>query len=329
MKDNIEFYVEFIAEVEKNPVLYNHTLNDYSNRRFTEIIWTKIGEKFNEKSDDCKSKWKSIRSAYLRSLNTKSKSGSAAGLKKEYYLAPYLKFLNPFTKNRPQEGNLPVQEDEQRSEHESQSHESQSQIEETSNNVPDFTSAEEDSLRNETPAAGSSVPSPHSSSSIQTPQPSKSRKHMNEADRCTIEYFTLKKQRLENNQRSEKQPKNPCEMFLLSLVPHMTSMSQQQQLSFQRGVLDLIENIKYRQLPRRSLDTSSSNSNLSTFYTNFSQVLNDDRPLQRATEIAQSEYQPSQAPCTILQSDESPAQQSNETPQSESQFLLNILHTLK
>lgn len=49
MKDNIEFYVEFIAEVEKNPILYNHTLNDYSNRRITEIIWTKIGEKFNEK----------------------------------------------------------------------------------------------------------------------------------------------------------------------------------------------------------------------------------------------------------------------------------------
>lgn len=267
--------------------------------------------------DDCKSKWKSIRSAYIRFLKTKSKSGSAAGSKKEYYLAPYLKFLNPFTKNRPQEG-IPVQEDEQHSEHKSQSHESQSQIEETSNNVPDFTSAEEDSLRNETPAAGSSVASTHSSSlSIQTPQPSKSWKHMNEADRCTTEYFTLKKERLENYQRSEKQLKDPCEMFLLSLVPHMTSMSQQQQLSFQRGVLDLIENIKYRQLPRRSLDTSSSNSNLSTFYTNFSQILNYDRSLQRATEIAQSENQylrPSQAPYTILQSEneyiESPAQQS-------------------
>lgn len=52
---------------------------------------------------------------------------------------------------------------------------------------------------------------------------------MSEADKCTIEYFKLKKQRLENNQQSEKQPKDPCEMFLLSLVPHMTSMSQQQQ----------------------------------------------------------------------------------------------------
>lgn len=142
-----------------------------------------------------------------------------------------------------------------------------------------------------------------------------------------------KKEKLENNQRSEKQPKDPCEMFLLSLVPHMTSMSQQQQLSFQRGVLDLIENIKYRQLPRRSLDTSSSNSNLST---NFSHVLNDDRPLQRATEIAQSENQyvrPSQAPYTILQSEneyiESPAQRSNETPQSESQYVMLLVHTLK
>lgn len=52
MKDNIEFYVEFIAEIEKNPVLYNHTLAEYSNRRISEIVWTKIkkdGEKFNER----------------------------------------------------------------------------------------------------------------------------------------------------------------------------------------------------------------------------------------------------------------------------------------
>ncbi|VEN35771.1 unnamed protein product [Callosobruchus maculatus] len=325
MKDSIEFYVEFIAEIEKNPILYNHTLNDYSNRRITEIIWTKIGEKFNEKGDDCKSKWKSIRSAYIRALNTKSKSGSAAGSKKEYYLAPYLKFLNPFTKHRQQEGNISVQEDEQLTEHESQ-------IEETSNNVPDLTCAEGDSLRNETLVASvpSPAPSPHSSSlSIQTSQPAKSRKPMSEADKCTIEYIKLKKQRLENNHQSEKQPKDPCEMFLLSLVPHMTSMSQQQQLTFQRGVLELIENIKYRQLPRGSLDTNSSNSNLSTYYTNFSQVLHDDRPLQRATEIAQSENQymrPPQAPYTNPHSEnesvESPAQQLNETSQSESQYLI-------
>lgn len=48
MKDNIEFYIEFIAEVEKNPQLYDHVLADYSNRRTTEVIWAKIGEKFNE-----------------------------------------------------------------------------------------------------------------------------------------------------------------------------------------------------------------------------------------------------------------------------------------
>lgn len=77
-----------------------------------------------------------------------------------------------------------------------------SQIEETSNNVPNFTSVEEDSLRHETPAANLSVHSPYYSRSIQTPQPSKSRKHMNETDKCTIEYFKIKK--LENKQKYEK-----------------------------------------------------------------------------------------------------------------------------
>lgn len=49
-------------------------------------------------------------------------------------------------------------------------------------------------------------------------------------------------------------------MFLLSLVPHIKSMSEQQQLTFQRGVLELIEKIKYRQLPPQALDMSLSNS---------------------------------------------------------------------
>ncbi|GBP69499.1 hypothetical protein EVAR_43747_1 [Eumeta japonica] len=149
--------------------------------------------------DDCKAKWKSIRSAYIRSLNTKFKSGSAAGSKKEYYLAPYLLFLNPFTKNRPQEGNIPITQEDERhivdSEHESH-------IEETLNNVPDLTSADEDSLRHEaTTAKANSVPSPSVSSSqsssfpAQTPQPPKYRKHTSEIDTCAIDYFTLKKKR--------------------------------------------------------------------------------------------------------------------------------------
>lgn len=129
--------------------------------------------------EDCKNKWKSIRSAYIRALNTKSKSGSAAGSKKDYYLSPYLQFLNPFTKNRPQEGNIiHVQENETRMDFE---HESQ--VEENFNCVPYFISPEQ---VQETPATNSyyiPIPSPQSPNISIRPEVSKSRKRMSEVDK--------------------------------------------------------------------------------------------------------------------------------------------------
>lgn len=48
MKNDLEFCIAFIQEIEHNPALYDCTLQDYSNRRITELIWIKIGEKFNK-----------------------------------------------------------------------------------------------------------------------------------------------------------------------------------------------------------------------------------------------------------------------------------------
>lgn len=48
MRDDLSFYISFISEIEQNPAIYDHSLPDYSNRRVTEMIWAKIGKKFNE-----------------------------------------------------------------------------------------------------------------------------------------------------------------------------------------------------------------------------------------------------------------------------------------
>lgn len=51
-------------------------------------------------SKECKKKWKIMDSTYIGNLNTKTKSGSKADSKKEYY---------PFIRNRLQERNIKTQ----------------------------------------------------------------------------------------------------------------------------------------------------------------------------------------------------------------------------
>ncbi|KAJ8952577.1 hypothetical protein NQ314_007503, partial [Rhamnusium bicolor] len=56
-----------------------------------------------------------------------------------------------------------------------------------------------------------------------------------------------KRKRAETVTASSQSQQDPCELFLLSLVPQMKSMTPRQQLSFQKGILELIEKIKYPQ----------------------------------------------------------------------------------
>lgn len=160
--------------------------------------------------NDCKLKWKSIRSAYIRTLNTKSKSGSGAGSKKDYYLASYLQFLNPYTKCRSQGGNIPklTRENEQQN---NDTIVCESQIEQDVYEVSDVISAHEDSLTHEVQSTSSSASYPRTSTpsvptneastsypgtsttSVTTNQPLTStirKKQISEADKCAIDYFT-------------------------------------------------------------------------------------------------------------------------------------------
>lgn len=228
---------------------------------------------------ECKNKWKIIRSSYIRSLNTKAKSGSKAGAKKEYYLGQYLRFLNPFTKNRPQEGNLNTPHTEIDS--------SQEEVEIiASSNTQDeyqYMSSPPEIAENrritkvdnrqdenvQSPSDNSSSLPSHPSTDHHTSKKYKyqkniNKKEINSADQCAIDYFTSKKKKYEMT----NEQKDPCEHFLLSIVPYMKSMSQLEQLSFQKGVLNLIENtIKSRQQLQRPQSQGSSYSDQSSIST--------------------------------------------------------------
>lgn len=190
-------------------------------------------------------------------MNAKTKSDSKAGSKKTYYLGQYLRFLNPFTKNYPQKGNVNSPSTEiDPSQEETNIASSNNQDEYKDISSPHEKLGETTEVDNrqyetvESPSDLSSLPS-HTSSDYHAGikhkyQHNNNRKEINAVDQSAIDYFTLKKKRYETTKN--KGEKDPCEHFLLSLVPYMKSMSQLEQLSFQQGVLNLIENtIKCRQ----------------------------------------------------------------------------------
>lgn len=143
----------------------------------------------------------------MRTLNTKSKSGSGAGLKKEYYLAKYLQFLNPFSKSRPQGGNIPVQTQETVPDVNDFTAHGFNIIEQPSYTVSGVTYADEDPRTQEmqSPPAHSSAPLYSSTPSMSTTQSTYIRKkQMSEADKCAVDYFTSKKKENGTNRATEK-----------------------------------------------------------------------------------------------------------------------------
>ena len=45
MKDNPQFNLSFVAVVEKYEILYNHNLDNYSNKHTKERAWQEVAEK--------------------------------------------------------------------------------------------------------------------------------------------------------------------------------------------------------------------------------------------------------------------------------------------
>ncbi|XP_061719269.1 transcription factor Adf-1-like [Cydia pomonella] len=94
---NTYSYIKLIKEIERFPVLYNYSLQDYSNKTVTDKSWAEIAKKTNSTVGECKEKWRNIRSSFLRSRKA-PQNGSRP--KKVYYLAEHLAFILPFLKCR-------------------------------------------------------------------------------------------------------------------------------------------------------------------------------------------------------------------------------------
>ncbi|XP_037935926.1 putative uncharacterized protein DDB_G0291608 [Teleopsis dalmanni] len=97
-KDDPVFNVKFVQLIEKQPCLWNSTLPAYSKKDETERAWQEIASETKYSVRNCREKWRTIRSSFLRSLKP-SRTSTGRG-KRKYYLFKYLQFLVPYTKTR-------------------------------------------------------------------------------------------------------------------------------------------------------------------------------------------------------------------------------------
>lgn len=83
--------IKLVKAVEKHPILYN-TSSHYPFRKAIDEAWEKVGEEVNDTSAHCKERWLNLRNSYKRYLRQKRSNV----VKKPYYLAEHMKFLERF-----------------------------------------------------------------------------------------------------------------------------------------------------------------------------------------------------------------------------------------
>ncbi|KAK9729010.1 BESS motif [Popillia japonica] len=250
MEDTPTFNVKFVQTVEKYNVLYDQTMENYSNRQVQEKAWNEVGKEIKAAGAACKEKWKNLRSAYARYLRQKLTSGSSAQAKKKYYLADYLAFLTPFTKSRQQKSSIPsstnINEETSNS-----THEEAIEVEPPESEVQDENNENErvveDSARGELLVVDGSL-TRHKVSN-------RKRKEVDPLEKCAIEYFTSKN-------RSQSETKEDADLlFLKSLLPDMRQMTNAQKHEFKLKTMQTIGEILYR--PNCFLPVSTNSQDIS------------------------------------------------------------------
>ncbi|XP_067005315.2 uncharacterized protein [Anabrus simplex] len=235
MRDDQKFNIQFVSIVERYPVIYDYTKTGYSKKNVIDKIWAEIAAavkdqlKENCSENDCKRRWRVLRSSYVRSKNKKMKSSEGFMDHKEYYLSECMKFLHPFTKSRPQNGSIPSSSDRE--------HPGDNEIfqDEDEEDDPESTS---DAARAETrEEAVNTYPG------RQVPV-IRNIKQNEEIDRKAV---------LSCEAESSKSTDSPDLHFFKGLLPHVEGFSLQEKLTFQKGVLEVISNI-YDQRSSRTVD---------------------------------------------------------------------------
>ncbi|XP_069683423.1 uncharacterized protein [Periplaneta americana] len=90
--------IKFVREVEKHPILYNYNLPEYSRKALTEKAWGEVGKEVHLPASDCKERWRNLRAVFVRKMKP-SPNGSGSTRKRPYYLAQAMQFAVPYIKS--------------------------------------------------------------------------------------------------------------------------------------------------------------------------------------------------------------------------------------
>ncbi|CAH1983597.1 unnamed protein product [Acanthoscelides obtectus] len=216
-----EKVVEFVKLVEAFPCLYNHSLSDYSRKDVTDKGWADIASKMNWTVPECKEKWRNVRNGFVKSLKMLP-SGSAAKSRKPYYLYDEMQFVIPFlkpTNNEKDPGNIPLCYSSQSTANSPNAVDTQSTL---INDVETQHSPTNEELLDAT-----------------QPPKKKARPSNNDVNSTFVEYISAKKKHLEKSmQRADTE--NPRRMFLLSLLPDIENLSNDNMRLLKIDMMSLI-----------------------------------------------------------------------------------------
>ncbi|XP_017065015.1 uncharacterized protein LOC108103837 [Drosophila eugracilis] len=104
-KDDPVYNVRFVQFVENQPCLWNYTHPGYSKKEEVQRAWQQVANEIKDTVRNCRERWRTIRSSFLRSLKL-ARTQTGRG-KRKYYLSKYLQFLIPYTKSRSCHKQLP------------------------------------------------------------------------------------------------------------------------------------------------------------------------------------------------------------------------------
>lgn len=203
-KDDPCMNIKFVKIVEKYPCLYNYKLPEYSRRDVTDKAWMNVAKEMNYTVPHCKEKWRNVRSVFVRKLKP-SPSGTSMKSSKPYYLNRFMSFLVPYIKTNHKYDDIP-------------------------STVPSPNQAEED----DDPAK------------MDFPEQSGHEQKYTESEQTV----TVKKQKDKLNEYLQPREgeiigtnDNSRKMFLISLLPEINAMTENQMRVFRRKVLQLIDEI--------------------------------------------------------------------------------------
>ncbi|XP_018325511.1 uncharacterized protein LOC108737268 [Agrilus planipennis] len=258
MRDDPAFNIKFLEVIEKHRVLYDYTMDQYSNRHIQKQTWNEVAAELNESTTACKEKWKNIRSAFTRYLRQKpKKSGLAAKLQRSYYLTDYLQFLLPYTKSR---SSIPAQPEKH-----DETNNSFDEIDETEG--IDF-----ENFQEETPSEDGILSNDQESNIDETciKQTIKASKQTDPLEgECAMEIFQSTNSRMKELEDSDvqfvsknsrmKELEDSDLQFLKSILPDMRQMNSRQKFQFKIGTMQLIGHILYNtSAPKSHMHASTS-----------------------------------------------------------------------